>query len=70
MIKSGEESGALNKMLNKASKYYKEKYLDIVENISTLIEPILITAIAGFVLVLAFGIFLPMWGMADAIKGK
>jgi len=69
MIKSGEESGSLNRMLAKASNYYRSKYLNIVENISTLIEPILIAAIAGFVIVLAFGIFLPMWGMADAIKG-
>ena len=69
MIKSGEDSGALNRMLEKASNYYRSKYLDIVENISTLIEPILIAAIAGFVIMLAFGIFLPMWGMADAVKG-
>ena len=69
MIKSGEESGALNRMLNKASNYYRAKYLNIVENISTLIEPILIAAIAGFVTMLAFGIFLPMWGMASAVKG-
>jgi len=69
MIKSGEDSGALNRMLEKASNYYRNKYLDIVENISSLIEPILIAAIAGFVIVLAFGIFLPMWGMAEAVKG-
>ena len=70
MIRSGEESGALNRMLNKASSYYRNKYLNIVENISALIEPILIAAIAGFVIVLAFGIFLPMWGMAAAVNGK
>ena len=69
MVRSGENSGALNRMLGKASKYYRTKYLDIVENISTLIEPILIAAIAGFVTMLAFGIFLPMWGMAEAVKG-
>jgi len=69
MIKSGENSGSLNKMLEKASNYYKSKYTEIVNNISTLIEPILIAAIAGFVATLAFGIFLPMWGMADAVNG-
>ena len=69
MIKSGENSGSLNRMLDKSSNFYRTKYLDIVENISTLIEPILIAAIAGFVIMLAFGIFLPMWGMADAVKG-
>ena len=69
MIQSGENSGALNKMLGKASNYYRNKYLEIVENISSLIEPILIAAIAGFVTTLAFGIFLPMWGMAEAVQG-
>jgi len=69
MIKSGEDSGSLNRMLEKASNYYRSKYLHIVENISTLIEPILIAAIAGFVTMLAFGIFLPMWSMASAVKG-
>ena len=63
MIKSGEESGALIEMLNKVSNYYLTKYRDIVENISTLIEPILIMIIAGFVIMLALGIFLPMWDM-------
>jgi len=70
MVRSGEDSGSLNRMLNKASNFYRGKYLNIVENISTLIEPILIAAIAGFVIMLAFGIFLPMWGMADAVNGK
>ena len=70
MVRSGEDSGSLNRMLNKASKFYRGKYLNIVENISTLIEPILIAAIAGSVIMLAFGIFLPMWGMADAVNGK
>jgi len=63
MIRSGEESGALIEMLHKVSNYYLTKYRDIVTNISTLIEPILIMAIAGFVLMLALGIFLPMWDM-------
>ena len=63
MIRSGEESGALIEMLHKVSNYYLTKYRDIVENISTLIEPILIMIIAGFVLMLALGIFLPMWDM-------
>jgi len=68
MIRSGENSGALNKMLGKSSNFYRNKYLHIVDNISALIEPILIAAIAGFVVMLAFGIFLPMWGMASAVK--
>jgi len=65
MIAAGEESGALVLMLKKVSNYYLEKYKYIVDNIATLIEPILIAAIAGFVITLALGIFLPMWSLVD-----
>jgi len=65
MIKAGEVSGGLEKMLGKVTKIYKDRFDYIVDNIATLIEPILIAAIAGFVMVLALGIFLPMWNMVD-----
>jgi len=65
MIKSGEMSGSLGKMLDKVTKIYKERFNYIVDNIATLIEPVMIAAIAGFVIVLAMGIFLPMWNMVN-----
>lgn len=65
MIKAGESSGSLGTMLGKVNKVYNNRYDYIVDNVATLIEPILIAAIAGFVLVLALGIFLPMWSMVD-----
>lgn len=65
MIKAGESSGSLGKMLGKVNQVYNSRYTYIVENIATMIEPILIAAIAGFVLVLALGIFLPMWHLVD-----
>ena len=69
MLEAGESSGAINMMLEKISNYYKNKYANLIDNISTMIEPILIAGIAGFVLLLALGIFLPMWSMADAAGG-
>jgi len=68
MIAAGEESGSLVLMLQKVSNYYLEKYRYIVDNIAVLIEPILIAAIAGFVITLALGIFLPMWNLTEAIQ--
>lgn len=65
MIKAGESSGSLGVMLGKVNRVYNNRYTYIVENVATLIEPVLIAAIAGFVLVLALGIFLPMWSMVD-----
>ncbi len=67
MIKAGESSGSLNKMLAKIDKYYGEKYSDLVDNISTYIEPIMIAALASFLALLALGIFLPMWSMAEVM---
>ncbi len=67
MIKAGESSGSLNNMLAKVDKYYSEKYGDLVDNISTYIEPIMIAALASFLTLLALGIFLPMWSMADVM---
>ena len=68
MIKAGESGGALDKMLEKVSDYYANRFNEIIENLSAYIEPILIGFIAGMVLMLALGIFLPMWDMASAVK--
>ena len=68
MVNAGEESGNLTKMFSKISDYYLREYRYIVDNISVLIEPILIAAIAGFVFTLALGIFLPMWNLTEAFK--
>ncbi len=67
MIKAGETSGALNKMLEKVDAYYSAKYNDLVDNISTYIEPIMIAVLASFVTLMALGIFLPMWSMAEVV---
>ncbi|NOX16368.1 MAG: type II secretion system F family protein [Epsilonproteobacteria bacterium] len=69
MISAGESSGSLSKMLNKISEIFRKKYAYLVDNVSTMIEPLLIAAIAGFVLLLALGIFLPMWSIAEAVGG-
>ena len=69
MISAGESSGSLSAMLDKVSDIYRKKYSYLVDNVATMIEPLLIAAIAGFVLLLALGIFLPMWSIAEAVGG-
>jgi general secretion pathway protein F/MSHA biogenesis protein MshG len=69
MIKAGESGGALDKMLENVSNYYRDKFNDIIDNISTYIEPLMIGVITGMVIMLALGIFMPMWDMASAVKG-
>ncbi len=68
MIKAGEQSGTLDKMLDKVTQYFKSRFNEIIDNISSYIEPILLGFIAAMVLLMALGIFMPMWDLAKAVK--
>ncbi len=69
MISAGESSGQLDSMMRKVTDYYRMRFNYILDNMSSYIEPIMLAIIAGLVLLLALGIFLPMWDMARAVKG-
>jgi len=68
MISAGEESGELDLMLENAAKYYEDRFQDIIDNMQAAIEPIMLTIIGGLVLLIALGIFLPMWDLASAAR--
>jgi general secretion pathway protein F/MSHA biogenesis protein MshG len=68
MISAGEQSGMLDTMLDKVTEYYKSRFQEIIDNLTAYIEPILLAFIAGMALLLALGIFLPMWDLAGAVK--
>ncbi len=68
MIHAGEQSGTLDKMLEKVTNYYKSRFNQLIDNIASYIEPILLAFIAGMVLLMALGIFMPMWDLAKAAK--
>lgn len=69
MVSAGEQSGRLDDMLEKVTGYYRDRFNDRIDNISSSIEPILMLFIAGMVLMMALGIFLPMWDLGSAVKG-
>ncbi len=68
MIKAGEAGGQLDAMMNKVTEYYNMRFQDIIDNLSTYIEPIMMFFIAGLVLVMALGIFMPMWDLGRAVN--
>jgi len=69
MIKAGEAGGQLDAMLGKVTDYYDMRFQDLIDNLSAYIEPILLFFIAGLVLLMALGIFMPMWDLGKAVKG-
>ena len=70
MISAGESSGQLDAMLQKVMEYYKMRFDAIIDGLSEAIEPIMLFIIACMVVLLALGIFLPMWSMGDAVQGR
>lgn len=68
MINVGEESGQVDTLLAEVGEFYEREVDYDVKKLSDKIEPILIVVMAGFVLVLALGIFLPMWEMYNIQK--
>lgn len=69
MLAVGEETGNVDEMLEEVADFYDREVDYDVKNLTSAIEPILIIFIGAMVLVLALGVFLPMWDLASAAKG-
>ncbi len=70
MIAVGEETGAIDELLEEIAGMYDQDVEYQVKNLSAQIEPILIVAIGGMVLVLALGVFLPIWDLGQVALKK
>jgi MSHA biogenesis protein MshG len=68
MVAVGEETGQVDEMLEEVAGFYEREVEHDIENLSAAIEPILIVAIGVMVLILALGVFLPMWDLAQAVR--
>jgi MSHA biogenesis protein MshG len=68
MMAVGEETGQVDEMMAEVADYYEREVDYDIKNLSAAIEPILIVAIGIMVLILAMGVFLPMWDMAKVVK--
>lgn len=69
MISVGEETGSIVDLLAEVADYYEREVDYDLKNLSSAIEPIMITIIGVMVLVLALGVFMPMWDLARAARG-
>lgn len=66
MVMVGEESGTLDEMLDEVGQMYQREVEYELKTMSQQIEPILIFALGAMVLVLALGVFMPMWDLGKA----
>jgi MSHA biogenesis protein MshG len=70
MINVGEETGELDNLLFEIADMYERDTDYAIKGLSAAIEPILLAAIAAMVLLLALGVFLPLWNLGQAAMGK
>lgn len=70
MIAVGEETGAVDDMLVNVADFYDEDVDYGLKRLAESIEPILIVAMGVLVLILALGVFLPIWDLGAAATGR
>lgn len=68
MLSVGEDTGRVDELMAEIAEYYDREVDYDIKNLSSSIEPILIVAIGIMVLILALGVFIPMWDIASVVK--
>lgn len=69
MIAVGEETGTIDELLTEVADFYEAEVEYDLKRLGDSIEPILIVFIAGLVLILALGVFLPIWDLSSVANG-
>jgi MSHA biogenesis protein MshG len=70
MIAVGEETGRVDEMLFEVAGYYEREVDYDLKSLTARIEPILLVFVAVIITIMALGVFLPMWEMMDAYRGR
>ena len=68
MVSIGEETGALDSMLNKVADFYEREVDEAVEGLTAAIEPIMIVFLGGIVGLIVAGMFLPMFAVIGQLS--
>lgn len=68
MMAVGEETGALDRMLLRVSRYYDQDVDYLVKNLSSAIEPVLLAILGAAVLFTALAVFLPLWNLMHVFR--
>lgn len=61
MIRVGEETGAMETVLNKIAEFYEREVDNTVKRFASVVEPLLIMFVGGVVAIVALAVLLPIW---------
>jgi type IV pilus assembly protein PilC len=68
MVRVGEETGALDTMLNKVADFYDGEVEATVNSLTSILEPVMIVGMGAVIGSLLLAMYLPIFGLANAIK--
>jgi len=68
MVRVGEQTGDVDVMLDNLAVYFDEEVDNAVKNITTLVEPVMIVFIGGFIGFILIAIMMPIYGVISVIK--
>jgi type IV pilus assembly protein PilC len=68
MISIGEETGALDAMLNKVADFYEDEVDAAIKSLTSIIEPIMMLFVGGMVGMVVISMYLPMFNMMNLVK--
>jgi MSHA biogenesis protein MshG len=69
MVAVGEETGEIDALMSEIADMYEREVAIEVEGLTAKLEPILLVFMGVLVLILALGVFLPMWDLATVARG-
>ena len=70
MVKIGEETGELEKMLTKIADFYEEEVDAAVSSLTSIIEPLMMIGVGIMVGIILIAMYLPMFKMLHLVSGS
>lgn len=67
MVSIGEKTGTLDETLSRSSGYFDQQQNDMINSATNLIQPILLVLIAGMLIVVMLGIFVPLMDIINQL---
>jgi type IV pilus assembly protein PilC len=68
MVKIGEETGELEKMLSKIADFYEDEVDAAIQTLTSIIEPVMMILVGMMVGVIVISMYLPMFKMLTLVK--
>ena len=68
MVKIGEETGELEKMLSKIADFYEDEVNSAVASLTSIVEPIMMIGVGVMVGIIIISMYLPMFKMLTLVK--